>query len=385
MSFQNQIRIIIPAGGTGQRMGLPYPKQLLPFQGSSMLEHVVGLFADFPITVAYPAEHHQIFAAKLANKVHLVAGGETRFDSVRNAFNALPNLSDDTLILIHDAARPFFDPVTLRQSLPLAQKHGAVIYAQPVTDTVKCVNSDTLTITETIPRERVYLAQTPQIFRADVLRHAYASLDAWPTANASITDEARLVEWADRPVHIFPSSPSNRKITLQEDLNLLKPAYPRIGHGYDVHRFDADRPLFLCGVEIPGGPGLAGHSDADVALHALIDALLGAVGRGDIGSWFPDNDPQYAGIRSTRLLAKVWQELRLAGFQLINADITIQAQIPKLAPHRDAMQRCIAETMAVSPDQINVKATTTEGLGFVGKREGMAAQAVALVVQEVTQ
>lgn len=381
MGFQNMIRVLIPAGGTGQRMGLPYPKQLLPYAGSSMLEHVVSLFAGYPVTVAYPTEHRQVFVEKLADQVDLVEGGATRYLSVRNAFESISGLEDHHMVVIHDAARPFFDPQTLPEAVALAQKVGAVIYAQQATDTIKQVDDSGL-ITATLPRDHIFQAQTPQIFRVDVLRRAYAAYDAAPSQEP-LTDEARLVELAGLPVHVFPSSPRNRKITLQEDLHLMPQASPRIGHGYDVHRFDDTRPLFLCGVEIPGGPGLAGHSDADVALHALIDALLGAVGRGDIGSWFPDNDPQYAGIRSTKLLEKVWSELRADGYQLINADITIQAQIPKLAPHRDAMRNCTAESMDVAQDQINVKATTTEGLGFVGKREGMAAQAVVLVMREV--
>jgi 2-C-methyl-D-erythritol 4-phosphate cytidylyltransferase/2-C-methyl-D-erythritol 2,4-cyclodiphosphate synthase len=364
-------------------MGLPYPKQLLPFGKSSMLEHVIALFSGFPITVAFPGEHRAAFEALLATKVQLVEGGATRFQSVRNAINAISNLHDEDLILIHDAARPFFNPATLQESIPLASEQGALIYAQPATDTIKRISGGNLVVRETIPRETIFMAQTPQIFRADVLRKAYAAFDR-SESQLLLTDEAGLVEMAGIPVHLFPSQADNRKITLGEDLKLLTSNYPRTGHGYDVHRFTTSRPLFLCGVEIPGGPGLAGHSDADVALHALIDALLGAVAKGDIGSWFPDNDPQYAGIRSTELLKKVWVDLQAEGWALINADITIQAQVPKLAPYRVAMCETIAKIMAVEVNQINVKATTTEGLGFVGKREGMAAQAVVSVIKEGT-
>ncbi|MCB1042867.1 MAG: 2-C-methyl-D-erythritol 2,4-cyclodiphosphate synthase [Acidobacteria bacterium] len=178
---------------------------------------------------------------------------------------------------------------------------------------------------------------------------------------------------------VFPSSIANKKITQPEDVLHLQSSL-RMGHGYDVHRFDAGRPLFLGGIEIPGGPGLLGHSDADVAIHALIDAMLGAAGRGDIGQWFPDNDPSLKGIRSTELLARVWADLSVS-FDLVNADITIQAQVPKLAPHTSAMRQKLAEIMRIDISCINIKATTTEGLGFIGECQGMAADAVALLSQ----
>jgi len=368
--------VIIPAGGVGTRMGLPYPKQLAPLMGSTVIEHVIGLFAGLPIWVAVPADHLASFQARIGDRAQVLPGGKTRFASVRKAFENLPEPADDDLILIHDAARPFLDPESLQEAWSMAAQKGAIIYACKAVDTIKQVVEDGH-IAATLDRERIYAAQTPQIFRAGLLKRAYTAFAANPVEPP--TDEARLLELAGLPVHVFPSSATNRKLTHKEDLDLLKMGTCRIGHGYDVHRFDRERPLYLGGILIPGGPGLLGHSDADVAIHALIDALLGAAGLGDIGRHFPDTDPALAGIRSTELLARVWADLSARGYQLGNADITIEAQVPKLSPHIDAMRETLAGFMVVPPERVNVKATTTEGLGFVGAKQGMAAHAVVIL------
>ncbi len=372
--------IIVPAGGTGQRMGLPYPKQLLPFSGATtVIERVISLFAPHKPYVPAPPRFHDVFAEKLGDRVHLVPGGETRFQSVRNAFDALPDPADEDLVLIHDAARPFLDPATLPAAWRLAAEKGAVIYASPAVDTVKQTRPDG-TVARTLDRRFIHHAQTPQIFRAGLLRRAYAAHDANPAEPP--TDEAKLMESAGVPVAIYGSSAANRKLTTREDLTLLDADAFRVGHGYDVHRFDPERPLYLGGVPIPDAPGLLGHSDADVAIHALIDALLGAAGMGDIGHWFPDSDPDYRDIRSTELLRRIWSELAAKGFRLVNADLTIQAQTPRLAPHIEAMRACLAEILETTAERVNVKATTTEGLGFVGRKEGVAANASALLRRE---
>ena len=358
-------------------MGLPYPKQLLPFAGTTVLQHAIGLFKDLPVYTPVPVSFKPLFQEKIGDQATIIDGGDTRFQSVKNAFLALPNPADDDLIIIHDAARPFFDPADLDQAMDLAQQRGAVIYAAPATDTIKQVGQNAV-ITATLDRDRIYHAQTPQIFKAGILRKAYAAFSHDQTP----TDEARLVELAGFQVSVFPGSHRNRKLTHKEDLQLIQQNAPRIGHGYDVHRFDPDRPLFLGGVQIPEGPGLLGHSDADVALHALIDAMLGAAGMGDIGHWFPDDDPSLKGIRSTLLLERVANDLSAKGFTFINGDITIQAQAPKLAPHIPAMRETIAAILNTTRDRINVKATTTEKLGFVGRKEGIAADAVVLLARE---
>lgn len=378
MSVSQQIHVIIPAGGIGSRMGLPYPKQLMPFRGTTLIQYTVSLFGGYSVTVAVPAEHRPAFETVLG-EVTLVDGGETRFESVRNAFRKLNGQAGD-LVVIHDAARPYFDPKTLDEACDRALEVGAVIYTHGAVDTMKWVGEDGQ-IQRTLDRRRVFHAQTPQIFRYELLEQAYDSLTC--ENMETLTDEAALFEAQGRPVFIFSASSGNRKLTHPEDLEMSQSAVPRIGHGYDVHKFCSDRPLYLGGIQIPHEFGLEGHSDADVALHALIDALLGAAGRGDIGQWFPDNDPQFKGVRSTRLLQRVWHSLTQDGFALFNADVTIQAQAPKLAGHIPAMRACIAETMNVSLSQINIKATTTEGLGFVGEKRGIAVDAVVLLQVEV--
>ncbi len=371
--------VIIPAGGIGARMGLPYPKQLLPFGSSTILQHGINLFSQWPVIVPAPASFLELFRQKIGDAAMVVSGGQTRFESVRIAFESIENLRDEDLVLIHDAARPFLDTSNLEDAWRLAAEKGAAIYADKAVDTIKLAGEAGM-IESTLNRERIYHAQTPQIFRAGLLRKAY---DAFSNQEAP-TDEARLLELAGIPVALFPASPNNRKITRPEDLEMLGTPAIRIGHGYDVHRFDSSRPLWLGGVHIESGPGLLGHSDADVAIHALIDAMLGAAGLGDIGHWFPDTDPELKGVRSTDLLARVWSDLKTRGYTFGNGDITIEAQIPKLAPHIQAMRACIADILETAPTRLNIKATTTERLGFVGREEGMAATAVVTLQQSIS-
>lgn len=378
---------IIPAGGIGSRMGLPYPKQLFAFQGKTLIRHTLNRFQGQldDMVVPVPAEYMTEFEKEIGHCAHLIEGGSTRFQSVQRAFERLKGASANSLVVIHDAARPFFDPATLPESLDLARTHGAVIYAARVTDTVKR-SENRLLIDSTLDRDHIFLAQTPQIFRFDLLQECYAKWnkmagkpDAVP--NADPTDEAGLVETFGHRVALYHSSPDNRKITLKEDLALVQAKETRVGHGYDVHRFDPNRPLILCGLEIPGGPGLLGHSDADVALHALMDAILGALGLGDIGQHFPDTDPELRGVQSTFLLDRVCQLLKDKGARLINIDLTILAQTPKLGPHRQKMLESLSTSLKLELDRINLKFTTTEGLGFVGAKQGMAAHCVVMVAR----
>lgn len=374
-------QVIIPAGGIGTRMGLSQPKQILPFRGKTVIEIVVDLFVGEAIVVAVPSDYLNAFQQRLGEQVTLICGGESRYASVRKAFEFL-NPDPDSLVLIHDAARPFLDRSSLAGAWAFAAKHGAAIYAEAATDTIKQVNLDG-TIESSLDREHIYAAQTPQIFRSDLLLQAYQAHDQ--RGGPDPTDEAALLERALIPVHIWRSRAENRKLTHKQDLALLEDKqYPNqmsIGHGYDVHRFDETRQLYLGGILIEGGPGLLGHSDADVVLHALMDAMLGAAGLGDIGLHFPDTAQEFKDIRSTVLLERVWQELQKRGWSLGNADITIQAQIPKLAPHLEAMRRTISA--ALSDARINLKATTTEGLGFVGQKQGIACDAVVLLKRQL--
>lgn len=374
MSQQQQRWVIIPAGGIGSRMGLPFPKQLLPFKGRTVIEAVVSLFEGYPVVVPVPAEHRERFEAVLGDKVRVIDGGATRFESVKRGFDSI-NPGADDLVCIHDAARPFLDRNTLAGAFDRAEEVGALIYAAVATDTIKKANDKGL-VEETLDRNRIYAAQTPQIFKASVLRTAYEKAES----DAAPTDEAGLVEAAGIPVTIHESSRTNTKLTLKEDLALVAGTQMAIGHGFDVHRFDETRPLYLGGILIPDTPGLLGHSDADVVLHALIDALLGAAGLGDIGQHFPDTDAAFKGIRSTVLLDRVWSDLKARGWRLGNADMTIQAQAPKLAPHIATMRETISKHL--DGGAVNLKATTTEKLGFVGRREGIAVDAVVLLTKE---
>lgn len=374
MTHTSRVFVIIPAGGVGTRMGLPYPKQLHPFGKTTVLAASIALFHPRPVIVAAPENYLDVVRRAVPVNVTVVSGGNTRFESVKKAFDALSCLEYEDLVIIHDAARPFYDPGKLEEACGVAREKGAVIYAAQATDTVKVVG-EFGAVTQTLPRETIYMAQTPQIFKVGVLREAYSKMD--PEFHA--TDEAGLLEEVGLPVYIFPSSPSNKKLTLLEDLELLNAPQITIGHGYDVHSFDETRPLYLGGLLIPDAPGLAGHSDADVLLHALMDAMLGAAGLGDIGHWFPDNDPSLKGVRSTLLLKKVVDTLSQKGFLLQSADMTVLAQVPKLAPHMEGMKQMLCKILEISNSQINIKATTTEGLGFIGRKEGMAAHAVVLL------
>jgi 2-C-methyl-D-erythritol 2,4-cyclodiphosphate synthase/2-C-methyl-D-erythritol 4-phosphate cytidylyltransferase len=329
--------------------------------------------------------------------IAVVAGGETRSASVRCG---LATLSDDVeIVLVHDAARPLVSRALIDRIIDATARTGAAVPGLPLADTVKRVDGAGL-VRGTIPRSAavegdtaagLMSVQTPQGARIDQLRHAYARFDF---AAAEPTDEASLIEAMGAPVEVVPGDPDNIKITRQEDLaqaaRLLssprnterRSPESRTGFGYDVHAFaapEAGRQLFLGGIEIPHGRGLEGHSDADVLVHAVCDALLGALSLGDIGILFPNTDEAYRGVSSLRLLAIVGERVREAGWQTVNVDATVVAEAPKLAPHRARMQEAMAACLGIEPDRVSVKATTSERLGFVGRGEGMAAWAVATV------
>lgn len=373
-----RIMALIPAGGVGVRSGLQRPKQFFALAGEAVLSRAVRALEGHvdQMVVAAPEEWLDATRELLGPGVVVVAGGATRFASVHQAWCACSALDDD-LLCIHDAARPWFDPGLLNEAFHLAAHCGAVVFGRPASDTIKEVD-EANRVVATLDRARIWSAQTPQIFQARLLREGYARFGP----DAAFTDEAGMVERLGHPVAMLPANPGNIKMTHPEDFVENAPATNlslRMGHGYDVHRFDEARPLVLCGVKLPEGPGLLGHSDADVALHALMDAILGAVGEGDIGVWFPDSDGQYANAYSADLFSTLWSRLRDQGWRLVNADLTLLAQVPRLAPHREAMRQKLAELFGCPPRSCNVKATTTEGLGFVGEKRGMAAHAVVLL------
>ena len=294
---------------------------------------------------------------------------------MRHGIEALPHCQ---LLLVHDAARPFASPALVRAVALAAAGTGAALAALPATDTVKRARGERAV--ETLDRRELWLAQTPQGFRAGVLRRALAAAGA---AAAEATDEAQLVERLGEPVALVPGEPSNFKITSGADVaraRAFTEAPFAVGVGYDVHPFAAGRRLVLGGAEFEGD-GLAGHSDADICAHAVGDAILGAAGLGDLGRHFPDDDPRWKGVSSLLLLREIARKAGELGWRVGNCDLTLAARRPRVAPRSEEMRKNLAEALGVAPAQVNVKATTGEGLGFVGRGEGIAAHAVALLVR----
>jgi 2-C-methyl-D-erythritol 4-phosphate cytidylyltransferase/2-C-methyl-D-erythritol 2,4-cyclodiphosphate synthase len=382
--------VVIPAGGTGSRFGHAQPKQFLELAGLPILVRTCRAFfaveAVRVVVVAAPADHLHHTADLLQahlpahhlDRLRITAGGTTRQDSVHAGLLQLPPAIE--LVLVHDAARPLVDPATILRCLEGAAHHGAVIAAVPVKDTLKRVDRDG-TIMATVDRSHLWQAQTPQAARRHLLERAFAAAQRTGFVG---TDEASLLEAAEIPVRVVAGSECNGKITHPEDLRVAAAlaageATMKIGHGFDAHRLVSGRPLILGGVSIEYELGLEGHSDADVVAHALADALLGALGAGDIGRHFPDSDPQYKGIDSLLLLARIYELAAQRGFRLGNADITIVCQRPKLAPHLAAMASNLARCCASDPAAVNIKATTTEKMGYTGRGEGIAAHAVVLL------
>ncbi len=365
------------------------PKQFLELGGRPVLIHTVSAFYNCEgisrIVVAAGPDHLELTRDLLDHyfsdrvKIRVVAGGERRQDSVQRGLESLDD--DYAVVLVHDGARPLVSRDLIARCYNAVVDHGAVVAAVPVKDTLKREDGQGR-VAATVERSGLWQAQTPQGASRKLLENAYRF-----NAGEDVTDEASLFENAGIPVHIVVGEETNIKVTRKEDLTLAasivagrQPA-TRIGHGFDAHRFAEDRKLMLGGVEVAHGRGLAGHSDADVVCHALCDALLGAVGAGDIGRHFPDSDEQYRNISSLLLLDEVVRLCAGVGMLLGNADITIVCQAPKLAPYIEQMQKCLAEHCQVTPAQVNIKATTTEKMGYTGRQEGISCHAVVLLKQ----
>ncbi|MEL7634753.1 MAG: 2-C-methyl-D-erythritol 4-phosphate cytidylyltransferase [Sporomusa sphaeroides] len=384
--------VIIAAAGQGKRMGSSVNKVFLPLAGKSVLAYsVLAASAARGVThivvTAAPEATATVsrLLAELALPVswQVVAGGSERQYSIANALSVVPD--NTAMIIVHDGARPLAQTALFDQAVAAARQHQAAIAAVPVKDTIKAADDAGL-VTGTPDRRTLWAVQTPQAFSAKVLRSAYqqAAQDGYLG-----TDDAALVERLGIAVKLVPGSYENLKITTPEDLRLAEVLLAkeqevktmiRSGIGYDVHRLVPERKLILGGVEIPYTLGLDGHSDADVLLHAIKDALLGAAGLGDIGRHFPDTDGRYKGISSLKLLVEVGAILNRHGYCVNNIDATIVAQKPKLAPYIAQMNQNIAEALQLAVGQVNVKATTTEGLGFAGQGQGMAAYATASIM-----
>jgi 2-C-methyl-D-erythritol 4-phosphate cytidylyltransferase/2-C-methyl-D-erythritol 2,4-cyclodiphosphate synthase len=341
---------------------------------------------DALVVVVPPGEEARGAAelAGLGKPVRAVAGGAARAESVRNGLAA----AGAPVVLVHDAARPFATPALAARVALAAARDGAALAAVPATDTVKrslapAAPGEDGRVAETLDRRALWLAQTPQGFRTELLERAYAAAGA---RAAQATDECALVEALGVPVTLVPGEPGNFKLTGPEDLSrarALLEAPVATGVGYDCHRFAPGRRLLLGGVEFEGD-GLLGHSDADVCAHAIGDAILGAAGLGDLGRHFPDTDPAWKGASSLALLGEIVRKAAAAGWRVGNADVTVAARRPKVAPRREEMRARLAEALGVSPAQVNVKATTGEEMGFVGRGEGIAAHAVALLLRVPT-
>ncbi len=385
-----RVGAILAAGGSGTRAGLA--KQWVRLGGESVLLRSARVLAacdlvDALVAVVPAGEERRAQGelSGLEKPVTVVAGGPARSDSVRNGLAALRGCA---IVLVHDAARPFATPELARAVALAAARHGAALAAVAATDTVKKASPETgetglRRVESTLDRRALWLAQTPQGFRTDVLWRAFEA--AGPAA-AEATDECALVERLGSPVMLVPGEEGNFKITTAADLARARarvdaPAAPiAMGIGYDVHPFAEGRKLILGGVEFEGD-GLLGHSDADICAHAIGDAVLGAAGLGDLGRHFPDTDPQWKGVSSLKLLREIARKVGEAGWRVGNCDVTLAARRPKIAPRAEEMRRCLAEALGIAPGQVNVKATTGEKLGFVGRGEGIAAHAVALLVR----
>ena len=378
------VTAIIAAGGRGLRMGGSCPKQLLSIDGRTLLERSVDAFLVHPlvseVVVALPpgiAQDPPAYLRSEGKPLRIVAGGARRQDSVSNAFDAAAPASE--VFLVHDAARPFVSAGLIGRTIDAAAIHGAAIAAIGATDTVKRVRHDL--IEETLDRATIFLAQTPQGFRRDVL----AAAVALGQSGVEATDEATLAERAGYTVHVVPGDLDNIKITTPEDLAAVRsraggPARTgRAGIGYDLHRLVAGRPLVLGGVTIPSERGALGHSDADVVCHAATDAILGAVSLGDIGLHFPDSDPRWKDAHSLDLLQRAVEMAAGRGFEIGNVDVTVILESPKLRGYIDQIRASLATVLGIDAGRISVKAKTNEGMDAIGRGEAIAAHAIALL------
>ena len=380
---------LIVAAGRGTRARGSRPKQYAAVGGVPVLAHALRPFLAHPdialVAVAIARGDEALYAAAVAGLasgklLHPIGGGATRQASVGNGLRALSAHLPDR-VLIHDAARPFVTRDVIDRVLQgLVQSPGAIA-ALPVADTLKEAGPGGR-IAATVDRAGLWRAQTPQGFRfADILAAHERARDA---GLDDMTDDAAVAEWAGLPVALVLGSAANAKLTIPEDFAMAELAVGgrdvRVGHGFDVHRLVMGDHVWLCGVRIAHTQALEGHSDADVALHALTDALLGAVGAGDIGQHFPDSDPRWRGAASSIFLAEALRLVRAHGGTIGNVDVTLLCEAPRIAPYREAMRRRIGELLELEEARVSVKATTTEGLGFAGRREGIAAVATVTVV-----
>ena len=379
----SSVYALVVAAGQGSRFGASLAKQYLPLGGADILHHAVAALAEHPrvakVLVAIRPEDRALFDKSVAGLTVMppVVGGPTRQESVRLGLEALEAFRPHR-VLIHDGARPFPDQQLVDRVLDGLDKAVAAIPCLPLRDTIKHAESGT--IRATIDRSALWRAQTPQGFHFDAILAAHRA-----AIGRELTDDAAVAEAAGFTPAIVDGSEHNLKVTTQEDLAAAERLIAarqgdiRVGQGFDVHPFAPGDHLWICGVRIPHGMSLAGHSDADVGLHALTDAVLGAIGAGDIGMHFPPSDLRWRGAASDQFLRHAADLVRARGGTVAAVDLTVICERPKIAPYRAPMVERVAAILGIMPDRVSVKATTTEKLGFTGRAEGMAAQAIATV------
>ena len=377
---------IIVSGGSGSRMGRP--KQFLPLAGSTVAEWSLKCFADMPeieavVLVLGPDAFKEHGERLSAGKVKVVAAGPTRMGSVKNGFAALPKGVE--VVAVHDGARSMITADIVRATLAEAAKSGAAIAAVPVKDTLKKVEKGSAVVVDTPDRASHWAAQTPQTYRYSVLKEALEKF----SGDADATDESQLVERCGREVMVVVSSYENFKITTPEDLVMAEAILEsraggrgatRVGFGYDIHRLVAGRELWLAGVKLKHDKGLLGHSDGDAVLHASCDAVLGALGLGEIGIAFPPSDPKFKGLASKDIVANTLEKVAACGGEIIHLDATLIAEEPKLKPHYESMKKSLAALFGLPETRVSLKAKSNEGLDAIGRGEAIACHAVATVL-----
>lgn len=400
-----KVSAVITGAGRGLRMG-GVAKQFMDLAGRPVIAHTLAQFqscalVDEIVVVTPPPDIERVLRDVVerygfSRVSHVVGGGATRQESVYNGIMATS--PDADVVLVHDAVRPLVTVEMIQNVTMAAFEHGAAVPGVPVKDTIKMVDEEGFAAA-TPPRERLVAAQTPQAFRRDVIVRAH---EAARRDGFLGTDDAALVERLGGRVAVVPGAETNIKLTTPEDVAvverflserigraevaedvLIQPSLagvPRVGIGYDAHRFGAGRRLVLGGVEIPFEAGLVGHSDADVLCHAVADAVLGAAGLRDIGFHFPDSDPRWEGVSSLEILRISARRAREHGLVVTNVDVSVIAEAPKLGPYVERMKANLAEALGITPDRVGIKATSNEGMGFVGRREGVAASAVAMLI-----
>ncbi|MEP1208304.1 MAG: bifunctional 2-C-methyl-D-erythritol 4-phosphate cytidylyltransferase/2-C-methyl-D-erythritol 2,4-cyclodiphosphate synthase [Rhizobiaceae bacterium] len=395
MEEQNQtIAAVIVAAGRGSRAGpVGGPKQYQDLGGAAVLTRTLRVFASHPgissiVVVRHPDDsplYEKAMKSLVTDKLRpSVVGGATRQMSVAAGLQALESLSPQK-VLVHDAARPFVSAATISRVIDALQSNTAVLPALPVADTMKRCD-DQGRIVETVSRDRLVSAQTPQGFDYSMILKVHR--DAASAGRQDFSDDTGMAEWAGQSVFVVDGNTENAKLTTSEDMALAREGMAmkipdiRVGHGYDTHQFVDGNSIWLCGVKLPHDKSLSGHSDADVGLHALTDALLATIADGDIGSHFPPSDPQWAGASSDQFLLHAVSRVTAAGGRITHMDVTLISETPKIGPHRDKMRQAISTISGIETDRISVKATTNERIGFVGRNEGMVALATATVVME---